>query len=312
MKSPLSSLLLLGLVHPLLHAVEPAASYIVVDHYTGKILAQKNATVKQPIGSITKVATACVVFDWAKAVKVDFSQVVTVPPQAIALGGANPLKLQQGDQLTLRDGLYSALLASDNVSAESLAYHVGAHLLRKRGKAGDPTQEFVQEMNALAAKLGMQSTKFLNPHGLDHRYREPPYSTAADLCRLAKYAMSKADFRFYVSQKARKVSVTRIEQRLSFGLKNTNELVGESGVDGVKTGQTSASGPCLIASATRPNRVTQLSDGTREIQKRRLTAVVLGARDRFRSGRELLTWGWRQYEGWNEAGRPMADADGAL
>ena len=293
------------------HAVEPVNAYVVIDHHTGKILTQKNATQKVPVASLTKVATACVVMDWAKATRTNLGQPMAVPPHAPTVGGANPLGLQNGDQLSIRDGLYAALLSSGNVAAESLAYHVGVDLLRRRGKRGDPMTEFIREMNALAGKLGMRQTRFANAHGLDHNTRRRPYSTAADMARLSRYAMEKSDFRFYVNQRSRKVSITRFGQRRSYGLKNTNKLLGQSRIDGVKTGQTNASGPCLIVSSSKPNVVTKLPDGSSQVQKRRLTAVVLSAQDRFRSGKQLLDWGWREYDGWIRAGRPQ-DRNGSL
>jgi len=36
---------------------------------------------------------------------------------------------------------------------------------------------FVVQMNALARKIGMTKTRFLNPHGLDDKERSAPYST---------------------------------------------------------------------------------------------------------------------------------------
>jgi D-alanyl-D-alanine carboxypeptidase len=124
--------------------------------------------------------------------------------------------------------------------------------------------------------------------------------------------MDKGDFRFYVSQKSRKVKVSRLGKGRVFGLKNTNKLVGQSRIDGVKTGQTTYSGPCLIVSATKPNQVTKQADGRSRVQKRRVTVVVLAAQDRFRTGKQLLDWGWREYDGWNRAGRPMNDRNGVL
>ncbi len=297
---------------PYAAAVEPVAAYVVTDHYTGKILAQKNATDKLPVASLTKIATACVVLDWAKATQTSLAQPMVVPPQAPALGGANPLQLQPGDQLAIRNGLYAALMSSDNLAAETLGYHVGTDLLRRRGKGGDPMREFVREMNALAGKLGMRHTKFVNAHGLDAGLRRKPYSTAADVARLTRYAMDKSEFRFYVSQKTRKVSVNRYGQNRSFRLSNTNELVGRSSIDGVKTGQTAASGPCVVVSGKKKNLVTKLPNGSSQIQKRRLHVVVLGAQDRFRSADQLLQWGWQEYDGWNRSGRPMSDRNGSL
>lgn len=311
-KTPILALSLFALFTAWCGAVEPVNSYVVFDHYTGKILTQKNADQKVPVASLTKVATGCVVLDWAKATRTNLGQFMAVPPHAPAVGGANPLGLQNGDQLSVRDGLYAALMSSDNVAAETLAYHVGIDLLRRRGKRGDPMSEFVRELNALAGKLRMDKTRFANAHGLDHAARRKPYSTARDMGKLSRYAMDKSDFRFYVAQKSRKVSVTRAGQRRSFGLKNTNSLVGQSRIDGVKTGQTTTSGPCLIVSATKSNQVTKLPSGQSRVQKRRVTAVVLAAQDRFRSGKQLLDWGWRERDGWNRAGQPMNDSNGAL
>ena len=293
-------------------AVEPVNSYVVIDHYTGKILTQKNGDQKLPVASLTKIATGCVVLDWAKATQTNLGQIMAVPPHAPVVGGANPLNLQNGDEMSLRDGLYASLMSSDNVAAETLAYYVGIDLLRRRGKRGDPMTEFIREMNALAGKLDMNKTKFVNAHGLDRNVRNRPYSTAKDMARLSRYAMDKGDFRFYVSQKFRKVAVSRSGQRRSFGLKNTNSLVGQSRIDGVKTGQTTYSGPCLIVSSTKSNQVTKQADGSSRVQKRRVTAVVLAAQDRFRTGKQLLDWGWREYDGWNRAGSPMNDRNGAL
>ncbi len=295
-----------------LFAFEPTRSYIVADAYSGKILGQKNADQKVPVASLTKIATACVVLDWAAATRTQLGQQMTVPQSAAMLGGANPVGMQPGDRLTIRDGIYAALMSSDNVAAETLCHHVGIDLLQRRRKQGHPVQEFVREMNALAGKLKMRRTKFVNPHGLDHQLRKPPYSTAADMCRLAKYAMDKTGFRFYVSQKSRRITIFRFGERRSFKLKNTNTLVGQARIDGVKTGQTAASGPCLALSATKPNLVTKMPDGGSRITKRRLIVIVLGAGDRFRSSKQLLDWGWREYDGWSRAGRPSQDANGFL
>ena len=295
-----------------IQAVEPVVSYMVVDHYSGKILAQKNADQKLPVASLTKIATACVVLDWAQVTKTDLGQRMTVPQSAAMLAQATAVGLQPGDVLTLRDGLYAALMASDNVAAESLAMHVGVDMLRRRNKSGLPMVEFLREMEALSAKLNMLSTKYVNAHGLDFGLKNRPHSTASDMCRLSKYAMEKVGFRFYVSQGSRKIKVNRFGNRRAFKLTNTNQLLGKMQIDGVKTGQTQASGPCLAVSSKRPNQITKFPDGSSQIQKRRVTAVILGAQDRFRAGRDLIDYGWQQYDAWNVAGRPKQDPQGFL
>lgn len=294
--------------------MEPVVSYIVTDHYTGKILGQKEATRKVPVASLTKLATACVVLDWAAATHIELPKAtVRVPEHAALLGPGSPVGLRPGDQLSLRDALYAALLVSDNVAAEALATHVGLDLLRRRGKSGAGPEEFIQEMNALAlGKLGMKNTRFVNPHGLDHGLRRPPLSTAADMARLTRYAMDKEALKFIVGRQERTITIQRFGETQKRELKNTNTLLGRNGIDGVKTGQTRAAGQCLIISAKKSNLVSTLPNGDKRVQKRRLNVVVLGAADRFRSAKALLDWGWREHQGWNAAGRPMADANGTL
>mgnify|MGYP003694177877 CR=1 FL=1 len=72
-----------------------------------------------------------------------------------------------------------------------------------------PVDAFVAQMNALAKQLKMERTRFVNPHGIDYKVRPVPYSTAEDMARLTRYAMNKASFRFYVSQKERQISFDR-------------------------------------------------------------------------------------------------------
>ena len=114
---------------------------------------------------------------------------------------------------------------------------------------GTPVDYFVLQMNALAKHLGMERTRFLNPSGIDGK--EKPFSTAADIARLTRYAMNNAGFRFYVSQKEREIEFGRGSGRLRYLLRNTNELLGRDNIDGVKTGRTQLAGDCLVVTAAR-------------------------------------------------------------
>ncbi len=105
-----------------------AQSYIVVDNQTGMILAAERPNEKLQVASLTKIATAMVVLDWAQLNKTDLSQMAPISPRAVRAGGINPVGLQEGDSLSLRDLLYTALMASDNVAATALAEFVGAKL----------------------------------------------------------------------------------------------------------------------------------------------------------------------------------------
>ena len=129
-----------------------------------------------------------------------------------------------------------------------------------------------------------------------------PYSTAIDLARLTRYAMNKASFRFYVSQKEREISFNRGGKQMHVLLKTTNDLLGTNGIDGVKTGQTARAGECLILSANRAAEVIKNGDNA-TIFPRHLIVVILGSNDRFGDGERLVRQGWQLYDQWAAAGR---------
>ena len=301
---PFATTLILCLIAVLGTAPVHAQSraYVISDTTTGFILEESGSTKKLPIASLTKIATAMVVLDWAAQSKADLGQLASVQDSSVQLGGGQGVGFQPGDQCSLRDLLYAALMQSDNIAAATLAEHVGRELGRRPGMSSSDV--FVAQMNALARQLGMIRTRFINPHGLDHLERSVPYSTAEDLAKLTSYAMANSAFRFHVSQKERKITLTNPAGELSsYLLRNTNELLGADSIDGVKTGTTARSGQCLIISAAKAPESRQ--EGDRHIiTPRRLTVVVLDSPNRFDTASGLLQRGWRLYDSWSAAGRP--------
>ena len=283
-----------------------AQAYLIADAQTGYILDEQEPRKKVQVGSLTKIATACVVLDWSEKKSGDLNAMVTIPPEALQGMTENPIGLQPGDSITLRDLLYAALVQSDNIAAYTLAHHVGSGLGSvETGAKLTPADMFVAQMNALAKQLKMERTRFVNPHGIDYKVKPLPYSTAEDMARLTRYAMDKPSFRFYVSQKERQISFNRAGQRLSYVLRNTNELLGKMGIDGVKTGTSARSGQCLILYANRESEVVH--NGQMEtVYPRHLMVVLLGSTNRFGEGEALLQRGWQLYDQWAAAGR-MAD-----
>jgi serine-type D-Ala-D-Ala carboxypeptidase (penicillin-binding protein 5/6) len=292
----------------LLRSAAAAEAYLIADAQTGYILEEQEARKKLQVGSLTKIATASVVLDWAERRSGDLNQTVTIPQEAFVGTLENNIGFQPGDNITLRDLLYAALVQSDNIAAYTLAYNVGSKiesLLPGEGKY-TPVDAFVAQMNALAKQLKMDRTRFVNPHGVDYKVKPLPYSTAEDMARLTRYAMNKASFRFYVSQKERQISFDRGGRRLNYVLRNTNELLGRMGIDGVKTGRTSRSGDCLILYANRQAEVVR--QGQMEtVYPRHLMIVLLGSTNRFGEGAALLQRGWQLYDQWAAGGR-MADS----
>jgi serine-type D-Ala-D-Ala carboxypeptidase (penicillin-binding protein 5/6) len=294
----------------LLRSASGAEAYLIADAQTGYILEEQEARKKLQVGSLTKIATASVVLDWAERRSGDLNQAVTIPQEAFAGTLENNIGFQPGDTITLRDLLYAALVQSDNIAAYTLAYHVGTKVETLAPAGGGskytPVDAFVAQMNALAKQLKMDRTRFVNPHGIDYKVKPMPYSTAEDMARLTRYAMNKASFRFYVSQKERQISFDRAGHRLNYVLRNTNELLGKMGIDGVKTGRTSRSGDCLILYANRQAEVVR--QGQMEtVYPRHLMIVLLGSTNRFGEGTALLQRGWQLYDQWAAGGR-MADS----
>ncbi len=306
------SLRFLSLVLPLLlglltaRSVCAVESLIIVDNQTGYILASKNADEKRQIASLTKIATGLVVLDWAKVTNADLGELVAVPASAIQVGGVNPAGFQAGDLVSLRDLLYSALMASDNVAAHTLAYHIGKRLPNPEGL--DPEGNFVSHMNALARNLKMKRTRFLNPSGLDNVKGALPYSTAADLARLTRYAYSKSGFPFYVAQKTREIHIFRNGQPVDIWLRNTNPLLDQEGIDGVKTGRTAKAGDCIILSSDRTPESRREGE-TVYVTPRRIIVVLLGVEDRTSEGLGVIRKGWQLYDQWAAGGREMKRSD---
>ncbi len=280
-----------------------ASAWVISDATTGFILDSANATRRVPVGSITKIATAMVLLDWASTKSGDLGQIATVPDTIAILQSPNSIGLQAGDRISLREALYAAMMQSDSQAAETIAVHVGRQL-----GGGDNDRAaadyFVAQMNALARNIGMRNTRFLNPHGLDDLESKAPYSTAGDVALLANYAVGHSGFSFYTSQKNRKISwMTVSGETTGAQLQNTNEALGGI-IDGIKTGTTRKAGPCVVLTAAqRPEN--RMVDGQQLITPRRLTVVVLDSPTRFETGRALLEHGWKLLDEWAAAGRPM-------
>jgi D-alanyl-D-alanine carboxypeptidase len=296
-----------ALTLPATRPLHAAQAWMIVDSQTGYVLEQQASRDKRQVGSLTKVAAAMVVLDWSEKHAGDLNQLAAIPPEAFVGTGENLIGFQPGDTITLRDLLYAALVQSDNVAAYALANHVGVRLQSivpaTSSGGGTPVGTFVGQMNTLAKVLRMDRTHFVNPHGIDTGERSLPYSTATDLAKLTRYAMNKAAFRFYVSQKERQISFNRGGKKLGYMLRNSNELLGREGIDGVKTGKTSRAGDCLILSAHREAQIVKDPSGRTIVTPRQLIIVLLGSNNRFGEGAGLLARGWQLYDQWAATGR---------
>ena len=133
-------------------AVE-APSFIVRGGHGNRVLAARAPDAQRAPASITKLMTVMVALEHAR-----LDDMVTVTPEA-AGSESRASALRAGERISVRDLAIAALVPSANDAATALAVHVGHGSVPR----------FVALMNAKARALGLRSTHFENPHGLDQR-----------------------------------------------------------------------------------------------------------------------------------------------
>ncbi len=243
-------------------AVELSAkAAVLMDAESGEIIFEKNADMRLPMASTTKIMTAVVALERA-----DLDEKVKISPAAVGVEGSS-IYLCADEILTVRELLYALLLSSANDAATALAIHIGG------GIGG-----FADMMNEFAAKLELNNSHFDNPHGLDSPGH---YTTARDLAKLTAYALKNEEFKTIVS--TYKIYIPFCGKKDGRLLVNHNKLLKSyDGVIGVKTGFTKKSGRCLVSAAQR--------DGACFI------VVTLNAPDDWNDHRKLLDHGFENYE----------------
>ena len=234
-----------------------AAAAIIFNPETGEVLWQENAQDKRSIASITKVMTAVVFLEGTP----DLSQTVTI--ERADTYAASTTYLRRNERVTLNDLLHLTLIASDNAAARALARvsHGGA-------------AAFVERMNEKAVQLGLESTTFADPSGLN----AANISSAYDLSRLISYASSNE----IIAPIMRTQNYTATVGRRQVAIHNTNRLLGGTDVEvmGGKTGFISKAGYCLATLLKLP-------------QGSPVAVVVLGAKSnpgRFWETKHLINW----------------------
>jgi D-alanyl-D-alanine carboxypeptidase (penicillin-binding protein 5/6) len=207
-----------------------AAAYIVVDPATGETLAQRAPDRELPMASTTKMMTALVVLSL-----LDPDDRLTVPPEALAVGESSA-RLVEGETLRVRDLLTGLLVASGNDAALTLAI----------GAAGSE-EAFVEQMNARAQELGLEHTRFANPHGLD---APGHHSSVRDLVTIGREAMRDPLIRSIVGRRTAAIPGPGGSGERRYESENLLLDI-DPEADGVKTGMTDDAGYAMVAHARR-------------------------------------------------------------
>jgi D-alanyl-D-alanine carboxypeptidase (penicillin-binding protein 5/6) len=211
---------------------------------TGELLFAEAADERMPVGSIVKIATALVTVEHAaldEPVLIDQSDLVDVAVYS-------NMALIPGDTLTVEQLLQGLLIPSGTDGARALARYVGGKL----SGSDDPDTAraaFYTEMNAYAARLGLENTRFANAGGEDDA---GGYSSAEDVSIMAGELMANPALAAIVGQAS--YEFTGADGANTYAGANTNALLGQNGVIGVKTGSTGNAGGCVVLAR-------QLADG---------------------------------------------------
>jgi serine-type D-Ala-D-Ala carboxypeptidase (penicillin-binding protein 5/6) len=241
-----------------------ARAYILVDHFSGRVLAQDHADDREEPASLTKLMTCYAVFKALKENRLKLTDPITISEHAWRSEGSRTF-VQVGSSVPAEVLIKGMIVQSGNDATIALAERIGG-----------TEAAFAQLMNEYAKRLGMKSTNFVNSDGLpapDH------YTTARDMSILANALISEFPD-YYQWYSLREYTWNNITQHNRNGL-----LLRDPTVDGMKTGHTDSAGFCLVTSAKR--------DGMR------LISVVMGSpsiKAREDASAALLNYGYTFYE----------------
>jgi serine-type D-Ala-D-Ala carboxypeptidase (penicillin-binding protein 5/6) len=220
-----------------LPAIEPAdptaadihsESAILIDMNSGDVLFSKNSDKMQYPASITKIVTGILAIEQG-----NLNDIVKVSKNARDVEGTR-IYLAEGEQKPMIDLVYGMLMNSGNDAAIAIAEHMDGSV-----------QAFSRRMNDFVARIGATHTHFANPDGL---YDKDHFTTAADMAKIAAYAMQNPVFSQIVATKEKSWNGKEWKSKLV----NHNKLLTTySGANGVKNGFTTQAKFTLVESAKR-------------------------------------------------------------
>ncbi len=215
-----------------------ATSSLIFDITDQNVLYADNVYEKLYPASVTKILTALIVLEQCE----NLSETVTISYNAanITEPGAKKCGFHEGDQIILRDLLYSFIVFSGNDAGIALAEYVSGS-----------ERAFTDLMNQKAQDLGALHSNFVNAHGL---HSDNHYTTVYDMYLIFNECLKNEIFVDMINTKRYVASYKTAEgeskQRV---FENTNRyLLGTETppygvtVIGGKTGTTLKAGACLV------------------------------------------------------------------
>jgi len=243
--------------------VTRATSAYMVDLGTGTVLLNKNADEALPPASMSKLMTLEMLFEAIKEGRVSLNTPFSVSQRAYEMGGSR-MFLELRDRPTAEELIRGISIMSGNDAAVVVA----------EGLAG--TEEAYARMATQRAReMGMSNTTIMNASG----WPDPNHlMSKRDLVTLAAF-MIKEHPEFYPYLSEREFTWNGITQS------NRVPLLGAGvGLDGLKTGFTSAAGYSLTGSAQQGGRRIVFAFGglTSELERRQ-------------EAESIINWAFRQF-----------------
>jgi D-alanyl-D-alanine endopeptidase (penicillin-binding protein 7) len=218
-------------------ALDPAklrlasANALVFDMTENRAVYVKAADDVTPIASLTKLMTAIVTLEAGQPL----DEPIEIDVDDLDYLKGTRSRLRMGTELSRREMLRLALMASENRAASTLARHYPGS-----------TPAFVAAMNVKARALGMTRTRYADPTGLSAEN----VSTASDLALLVNAAAQYPLIREFSTTGSHYVELEPAGRLLGFN--NTNNLVKNAqwDIQLSKTGYIREAGKCLVMLAT--------------------------------------------------------------
>ena len=184
-----------------------AKSVIMIEASTGEVIYERDADIKLPPASMTKIMTMLLTVEAIDNDILRWDDVVTVSENASKMGGSQIL-LETGEEMKVEDLFKGVAVASGNDAAVALAEQIAGSV-----------DMFVSMMNKRAKELGLENTNFKNPHGLDTANH---YSSARDMSIIARELVKHEKVLEYTS-----IYDTYLRENLDtkIWLVNTNKVV---------------------------------------------------------------------------------------
>jgi D-alanyl-D-alanine carboxypeptidase (penicillin-binding protein 5/6) len=209
--------------------IEAKSALVVKIEADGRqtVIFDKDSDQPLPIASLTKLMTVLVSLE-----SQPLSQKIEITPQIISQPGSSG-GLKTGERISVKELIKMALVESSNDAADALAEVNGR-------------DNFVNLMNLKAKEIGLRSTRFSTPTGLE---AEDNFSTARDITNLTFLILKRYSLILDISSQP---SITILSENdkphhIAF---NTNDLLALGEIEGLKivggkTGYTDEAGGCI-------------------------------------------------------------------